>query len=392
MKSDKIKILYHLHNLDEAERLREIHIDFISRIKFNYLFSKNVSISKEDSTVNLLPHRIIPKLFLKYFANKIFFLLKAKVKNDKIIKSWVEVTEKIYKDELHDSQILIYPFPIKIYRQLKYIFNKIKKSESVGLMGVPYKISPLLKTLFNRNIDYLITVFEYTGAIRHANYFLKYQGIQKILTTEEFEVASFSFSKKLIKSGVQVINACHGLSVYSPFVYYSKFLLINKKQKELYSIFNKNLDFEIIYDETFESKVSKVSKIIFVDQGDLGKLGMPYEAALRGKVLGVLNQIGKKRNSTIQIKTHPNTKQKEIKRLQSQYEYLPIIKKLKPPLEGLVFITLYSTAYYDFRKYGSFLFIKDDLFNPSLFFGPKIKSVHVSELKVKIEDLIKNGE
>ena len=189
LKSDKIKILYRLHNLDQAGHLKEIHI------KFNYLFSKNISISKENSNGNLLPYQIIPTLFLKYFANKIFFLLKAKVEKGKIIKSWVEVTEKIYREELHDAQILIYPFPIKIYRQLKYIFRKIKNSEKVGIMGVPYRISPLLKTLFNKNIDHLITVFEHTGAIRHANYFINNQGIRNILTTEEFEVGSFSFSK-----------------------------------------------------------------------------------------------------------------------------------------------------------------------------------------------------
>ena len=391
LKSDKIKILYRLYNLDRAGHLKEIHIDFISRKKFKYLFSKNVTISKEDTNGNLLPYRIIPKLFLKYFANKIFYFLKAKIKKEKIVKSWVEISERIYKEELHDAQILIYPFPIKIYRQLKYILTKIKNSEKVELMGVPYSISPILKTLFNKNIDYLITVFEYTGAIRHANYFLEHHVVRKILTTEEFEVGSFSFSKQLIQNGIHVTNTCHGLSVYSPFVYYSKFFLINKKQQELYSIFNEFLDFEIMHTEAYESNESKVSKVIFIDQGDLRKFGLHYEAALREKVLGILNQIGKKGQSPINIKTHPNTKQGEIKRLQTQYRFLPIIKNAELPLEGIVFITLYSTAYYDFRNKGSFLFIEDDLFNPSLFFGPKINTVHVSKLKVKIEELLRNG-
>ena len=259
-------------------------------------------------------------------------------------------------------------------------------------MGVPYRISPLLKTLFNKNIDHLITVFEHTGAIRHANYFINNQGIRNILTTEEFEVGSFSFSKQLIKNGIHVTNACHGLSVYSPFVYYSKFLLINKKQQELYSIFNEFLNFEIMYEENFNGDDFKVSKVIFVDQGDLSKLGLHYEGALREKVLDILNKSGENGQTPIQIKTHPNTKQAEIKRLQTQYKFLPIIKNLEPPLEDIVFITLYSTAYYDFRNYGSFLFIEDDLFNPSLFFGPKINTVHISELKVKIEELSRNGQ
>ena len=77
LKSDRIKILYRLYNLDQAGHLREIHIDFVSRIKFRYLFSENVSISKEDSNGNLLPRRIIPKLFLKYFANQLFFFIKS---------------------------------------------------------------------------------------------------------------------------------------------------------------------------------------------------------------------------------------------------------------------------------------------------------------------------
>lgn len=391
LKSDKIKILYRLYNLDQAGLLQEIHIEFISKNVFGYLFSQKVFISKEDSNANLLSYRIIPKLFLKYFVNKIFFILKAKIKKEKIIKSWVEVTEKIYKDELHNAQILIYPFPIKIYRQLKYIVKKIKNSEKVGLMGVPYRISPLLKSLFSKNIDYYITVFENTGAVRQAKYFLKGHGIQKILTTEEFEVGTYSFSKQLVQNGIQVINSCHGLSVYSPFVHYSKFFLFNKKQQELYSIFNEFLDFEIMHSKKCEREESNVTKVVFVDQGDLRKWGLHYEAVLREKTLEILNQIGEKEKLPIKIKIHPNTKQGEVNRMQAQYKYLPVIKNLGPPSDSTIFITLYSTAYYDFRSLGRFIFIKDDQFNPSLFFGPEIKTVHLSKLKANLEKFITNG-
>ena len=76
LKSDKIKILYRLHNLDQAGHLKEIHIDFISRIKFNYLFSKNVSISKEDSNGNLLPLSNYTDTFFKIFCEQDILFFK----------------------------------------------------------------------------------------------------------------------------------------------------------------------------------------------------------------------------------------------------------------------------------------------------------------------------
>src|SRR5690606_38612927 len=97
LKSKRIKILYRLYELDRAGKLKEIHIEFISRKKFGYLFSESTLISKEDSNGNLLPYQSIPKLFLKYFGNKLFYLFKAKIKNTKIVKSWVEISERIYK-------------------------------------------------------------------------------------------------------------------------------------------------------------------------------------------------------------------------------------------------------------------------------------------------------
>lgn len=391
LKSQKAKVLYRLYNLDRQGFLKEVHINFISRKKFAFLFSEEVFISKDDSNGNLLSHRIIPNLFFKYFANKLFYLLKAKIKQESIVKSWVEVSEKIYRKEIPDAQVLIYPFPIKIYRQLKYILTKIKKSEKFGFMGIPYQISPILKAFSTKNLDYHVTAFEYVGAIRHADYYIKNSKVKKIFTTEEFEAGSYAFSKKLVQNQIHITNTCHGLSVYSPFVSYSKFVLFNRKQQDLYSVFNGFMDFKLMHAGTQKKENIKASKFIFIDQGKLKNFGLHYEANLRERVLSILNKVGEKEGTRIHIKSHPNTKRGEIKRLQAKYRFLPIIKDLEQLDEDIVFITLYSTAYYDFGKLGSFLFIKDDLFDPTLFFGPEINTVHVSELKNRIEEIVKNG-
>nr|WP_299171056.1 hypothetical protein [uncultured Allomuricauda sp.] len=391
LKSDKVKILYYLSDLDKEGHLKEINIDFISRKNFGHLFSNQVRINGASLNGNLLTRQILPKLFLKYFANKVFFIFKAKVRKEKVIKAWVEITEKIYKDELKNAQILIYPFPLKIHRQLLYVYKKAIRREKIGLMGVPYRIAPLLKSVFSKDYDYHISVFEHLGAIKQADYFINHSIAKKILTTEEFEVGSYTFSKRLAEGQIEVINSCHGLSVYSPFVSFTKFNLINKKQQQLYSVFNEGLNFEIMYSEDCEPGGIPIRKIIFVDQGNLTKFGLHYEAVLREKTLTALNQLGEKNNFPIEIKTHPNTKQKEIKRIQTLFENLTLIKTLDTTAKETVFITLYSTAYYDFRRIGKFIFIKDDLFDPSLFFGPEINTVHIANLKSNLEQLTKHG-
>ncbi len=391
LKSEKTKVLFYLHQLDEKGILDTVQVDFISSDTFGSLFSNRVKIKDGTPNGNLVSRKILPKLILKYLANKVFFLLKAKIKKQKVIKAWVEITEKIYKDELSDSQILIYPFPLKLHRQLSYVYKKKKKSEKIGLMGVPYKIAPLLRAIFSKSYDKHVATFEQLGAIEQAEYYAKQRGLKQIFTTEEFEVGSYTFAKLLGENNIDVINSCHGLSVYAPFVSYAKFNLINKKQKELYSVFNEGLNFEMMYAQDYKPSPIPIERIVFVDQGDLTKFGLYYEAILREKTLGKLNELGKIKNVPIQIKMHPNTKQKEANRVINKFKNLPLPKQLNIDSKTTIFITLYSTAYYDFRKMGNFVFIKDDMFDPSFFFGPEIDTIDIGNLESHLEQLIKNA-
>tara|TARA_B100000401_G_C52494450_1_gene571997 strand:- start:224 stop:697 length:474 start_codon:yes stop_codon:yes gene_type:complete len=119
--------------------------------------------------------------------------------------------------------------------------------------------------------------------------------------------------------------------------------------------------------------------VVYIDQGDLTKYHYFYEANLQKKLVEILQDINKQENKKVFVKFHPNRNEKEKKDFYDRYglESIQEFNKSK----NYVFINLYSTSYFDYKKFGPFLFVKDHSFFPKYFFGDEIKSIHIDELK-----------
>ena len=212
-----------------------------------------VQINVYEDTVGLL-HVFRPELMLRvvslgrnrspYLARSTLFFIVLKVvlhrlfrafslgslKAASVVRGWVEVTESMYKAQFASSMLLLYPFPYGVARQFKF-FRACKKSGlRVRLAGLPYRWLHVPRLLFSSHGSALSVVEAEVQAYTDYADELLTQGVRKVYTSDEFEVASVALYERLIENGVEVVNTAHGVGLYAPFVAYTEFHGVNLAQ------------------------------------------------------------------------------------------------------------------------------------------------------------------
>jgi hypothetical protein len=388
LKSEVACIITSLIILNQNQKIKEIHADFnldpfTSLIGDTAYYSTSRKLQK-----HFLSNRIIIRSIIKLLLNRLYRICKNKKveKKDTVIRAWVDVSEKIYRDNFSSSTIYIYPFTLNVKRGYRFICRCRKEyADNVSLMGVPYQLKYIIKAC--KELDVGITKFECCAFEKHAKDFYAFS---HILTTDDPEVASIAMYCKLISINKTVTNTAHGIGFYSPYVYYSCFGIISQRQKEFYEQNNPNIKY--YYRDDF--KISRKSKphnrtfkpvLTILDQGDYAKFVLTYEKELLARIYDFICESYSRLGIAIKIKLHPNRKESDWKKIKSQYPYIEKVNDIKEFIEyDPIFINLLSTSYFDYRIYGPVIFISDYLFNPRLYFGDEIEVVTMDELNNKI--------
>jgi hypothetical protein len=222
---------------------------------------------------------------------------------------------------------------------------------------------------------------------RHSKEFIAFDFI---FTSDEFIPAVNALYVDFL-STKNIVNNTHGIGFYNPYIKYTKLITFNNSQRDYYLRRNNQLEYSI---KDYDSELSEFNKnlqtiIVLVDQGNLKRFGLLYEDNLQNRVISKIEEISNDLNYNCFIKFHPNREQKEKNLFLNRYKVFKEISSFKNNAEmNYLFINLYSTAYYDFRNYGKFLFIKEELFDPTYYFGHFIKTTKVEELKQGIINLL----
>lgn len=390
--SEKTKIITAVVLLSRIESISEINVSYIGS-EFSFLFEYDIyfhnSVGQNSNFIN--KSRVLSS-FIKYFPNRLYFSLKNKKieKTTSVIRSWVDVDEELHKKHINEATIYIYPFGINLERGFRFIKHCFKRYKNVSLMGVPYSLKLLIKILFSsrEKMDYAIINYEIEAMKRHSKEF-KY--FDYIYTSDEFIPAINSLYSEFL-SNKSVINNAHGIGFYNPYIKYTKMIVFNNSQKDYYQKRNSSINYSIKYNNNIElTKFDKTlpTNIIYIDQGNLTNYGLLYEDRLQHKVISKLEEIHNQMELKCFIKFHPNRKLKEKKLFLKNHNIFKEIRSFNNYFKiNFIFINLYSTAYYDFKKYGNFLFIKEDFFDPSYYFGKTINVLGVKELEYYLKDLM----
>ena len=364
-----------------------IDLDFID-ISLKKLFHPSTQILENKiSCKSYLNSEGNLKFFLKHIVNKVFrihyFFQKEKIMNGgSIIKTWCDVDEKLHLNELNkkDSFIYIFPFVANYRRAIKHILRmrKIKKGQ-FSLVGINYDSILLLKILFLKGLKRDLNIFEYEvlGYLKHE---VDYPKNSHIHTSDEFLPSIYATNELLINRSVRIKNIAHGLGYYSPYTDYTSFGTFNDSQKQFYQNFSPKINYTILYESEIEKNLSIKETLIYIHQNFGDHKDKVYEYNLQENILTILNT--KIRDGfKVMVKFHPNTSVSEIKKTLLKFDKLIQVKDLINLNDQLTFLSILSTAYYDFRKKGGFIFISENCDLIKNIYGSQTNCFSINDLK-----------
>lgn len=327
------------------------------------------------------------KIFIgKAVLNRIYRIFQKIQESETVIRSWVDVTEELYPKEFYTSQVLVYPFVLNIRRQFKFFKHLFKHHNNWTMAGLPYSIISAIHLVWAKNKDVLLVKSESSAYLKHSREILK-KNIHNVLTSDDFESASIIMHKYLTQSGVYSFNTAHGIGFSLPRVYYKKFKLVNQQQKKFYL---KNSSSSIEYElgaARIKLSGSKFSlhkdshPIVVFIHGNCASVNLIYEGALEDKIMRELKSACAELNMKFKVKLHPNASELLKNKIEGElgidtFKQMDKLKAYRP-----VFITLFSTAYYDFANLGPFIFVHDNLFDPCIYFGDDIETSEAKNFK-----------
>ena len=360
--------------------IKEINCNYIERSFFdNFIDAKyNIKyiISRKESNFIDAKYKYI--IFpAKMLVHRVYRLLRSNVDcKNCVIKTYVEDTLNFYHEEMDSSTIFLYPFNLNFNRQKRFIkYCKERHNESYSLMGNPYNLFHYMFGLVVKNSDMNVVDIERKAYFEHSIELLNW-GVKQLFTLDEFEAASFIMNGNLIKNNVFVLNKTHGVGLYCLYLNYSTIEVYTSRQYKRYKQWNPHIDISFqklnILNKYDEGGKNDKIKLIFM-HGNYKDHGIVYDEQLQKKIAIKLQEVSSNLGLEYYIKFHPNsTKQTKEDYISLGIKEADNILQIKNPL----FITIISTSFYDFLKFGPFVFLSDDLLDPVLAFGDDILSWH----------------
>ena len=335
----------------------------------------------------------------KWVANILFtlyFLLVGRKKTKKgiksVIRTWVDDAEKIYGDKYESSVIFIHPFFLNPIRGIKYIVHCFKTYRNVTLIGIPYQLGDLMSVVFSGgiNFDKALVYFEAKAMKNHVHH---YSTFDIIYASDEYMVNAHLLYYDLMINGKTVINKAHGIGYYSPYVEYSEMHMYNENQVDHYRKRNPHIRYYLLDEyqvSEYKFAEKKPSAIIFIDHGNLEQFNLYYEADLQQKILDQLRETASDLGISLFIKFSPQTLAAAQSRFHKKFPEYQTCSNLTAIRDSYnaIFVNMFSTAYYDFSRFGKILFIETEVFKPNLMFGNNIECVGLSGLTTTVKQII----
>jgi hypothetical protein len=178
-------------------------------------------------------------ILLKVFAHWVFRLLGA-LFDGGIRRSGISIYRKAYVDDIElvfdpeEAGVVraVYPFPISVQRQWRYLRFLHEQGRVFKLAGIPYRLNDLFKLLWRRDVRSLQQL-ESRAQLRHAQE-VAALGVKTVQLSDEFDVGSLDFCRALARFPIHVVNSAHGVGKYFPVHAYQEFQVLTKRQMQYY--------------------------------------------------------------------------------------------------------------------------------------------------------------
>lgn len=391
-KSSRAKQLSALVALARAGRVAPAKVvsDFIGP-GFADLLPEGVRIERsEPPAANLIDRAQLPREWAKLLLHRTFRLLGPwRRPAPHVLRAWVDTSDAMYPKEVEQARLLVYPFDKNPARQLRYLWTCWRAGRSFALAGYPLRARKLLRATLERGRrDRLLVDTEASAARAHAEELLAL-GVERVSTTDEFEVAACELHDRLGQSGVTSVNSSHGVAVYGPYASYSHFRFFNDLQRDFYAGRGRFDDSSVrhgVADATAAPRAPEdFAPVLVLIQGNWARAGKHYEAEFEAQVTAAASRTADACGLPFVVKRHPNARRPRPWSRPDAGAPPTIDRIEEAPGRHPVFVNTLSSACYELAKRGPVLFAADGLLDPRGTFGPDIHCVHVDALADEIQ-------
>lgn len=189
----------------------------------------------EDVYAQRLGARQLGAVLAKVLAHWLFRRLGGRGRADPqavFRKAYVDDIELVFDPAQPRVLRAVYPFPLNLRRQLRYLAFLRRERHHHRLAGHAYLPGDVLRLLLRRDLRSLMRL-ESRAQIRHAQEIIG-GGVRQVQLSDEFDIGSLDFCRRLARAGVHVVNSAHGVGKYLPVHAYQEFHVLTDKQRRYY--------------------------------------------------------------------------------------------------------------------------------------------------------------
>lgn len=372
--------------------------DFYDREVVHFLRDPDVYISggctQPARLSDVRPRKLSTKqvgvILMKVLSHRLFGVF-GKIVNRRIKAARTETYRKGYVDDIElvfdrgQSSVIraVFPFPINVRRQVRYIAYLLRKGLFFKLDGNPYLFSDILRFILRRDVGSLMRL-ESRAQVRQAHAVMAL-GIREVQLSDEFDIGSLDFTRCLARYPIRVINSAHGVGKYFPIHCYREFHILTNRQRYYYRAIrqceyvlrhlNDISGAEMLCNGERDAELIKGIRLVVLSQ----RFGKPNSviADAERELLDYLRiELGGTAGVSLFYKPHPN---------RSKFGGVPGFVPLSSlsqvnGRDGTIFASFFSTSQIDPAFRGRKLLIRTKYIYPEIAFDESEQILSMSEL------------
>ncbi|MCE3272980.1 MAG: hypothetical protein K0S57_3377 [Ramlibacter sp.] len=339
----------------------------------------------------LVPRKVAVAFFLKAVAHRLYRLAaRPKLPGVPLVRAWVDVTEVMYGELFPRAQLRVYPFTYGIGRQVAFVRSLRRRGLRWSFDGVPYRWRDAFGALLAGSRRHLHLARAEEAAFRRFADELLAAGVRELYSSDEYEVGAVAAGQRLAEGGAHYVNTAHGIGLYCPRVAYARFDYLNDYQAAFYrrmgnpmelrkrATANSQLPFE-----RAELQAAAELAIVYVHQ-NFEAYHLPSEIAAQDSLMRKMVEVGRELGVPAIVKLHPN-----MPRAQAHLPQGLRVATRWDELRGLrpVFLTIYSTAYYELAPVAPVLVYAAPTYNPAVYLDGDFETFTMDKLAEQVARL-----
>jgi hypothetical protein len=292
-------------------------------------------------------------------------------------KAYVDDIELVFDPEEDGVLRWVYPFPLNVRRQLRYLRALRQKRRRFRLAGSAYSARDLLAVLRHRDVRSVMRL-ESRAAIRHAHE-VAAAGVRQAQLSDEFDLGSLDFARTLAKKKIRSVNSAHGVGLYLPVHGYDEFHTVTRRQQQYYRSVRRCLyRVRLLNDResVLATQTSPGLDVVFLSQvfEGISPLIQAFEEEVTSSVA---RAFAAEASCRLWYKPHPN---RDAPVTPAGFRMLPALADVNGR-SGTIFVSFFSTCHIDPSFKGEKILVRNAVIRPEIIFDDSETILSVTELE-----------